>query len=154
MNEEAMTEDDAAIREKYATVPNVEFLASVDRESYPSLLVIKPESEGRWRTLEPFPFTIDRAGLRLTACVPGDFITDFASVPYVARWLIRARDEHIGIPSVIHDFLYQIHASRALSDAVYYVAMAENGTRRFKKYVVFGSVRLGGWAAYNKYSAT
>src|SRR5437764_1311818 len=53
--------------------------------------------------VDPLFYEIKRTGKVIT--VPAGFVTDFASVPWYARWLISVLGRH-SIPAIVHDYLY------------------------------------------------
>jgi hypothetical protein len=101
-----------------------------------------------WELMEPFAFECE-SGLRID--VPPGFVSDFASVPRLARWYIDDDDPCILRGAVIHDFIYcrQGHVdggicSRAFADYVLREAMLCSGARPAMAWVVEKAVRLGG----------
>ena len=77
--------------------------------------------------------------------VPAGFVTDFASIPRIARPIITGH-KHSRMPAVIHDYLYA-HAigNRADADQVFRLAMVEAGMPSWKVYIAWAAVRAGGW---------
>ena len=82
--------------------------------------------------------------------VPEGFVTDLASIPWFARWLIPKVDRHCQA-AVVHDFLYHSQQfSRAKSDAIFLEAMEVLGVAKWKRLIMYKAVRLGGWAVWKK----
>ncbi len=93
--------------------------------------------------------------------VPVGFVTDFASIPRVARIIIPKLGKWTKA-AVIHDYLYQnsesgtryetgyIKWSRKGADIVFRDAMADLGVVAWKRWVMWAAVRIGGWLAWRK----
>ena len=84
--------------------------------------------------------------------IPAGTITDFSSIPWYGRILVRW--SKVDIAGVVHDWCYQTGASsRARADAIWrLVAMA--GTYHanvFQAWVGWLALRVGGWIAWNRY---
>ncbi len=82
--------------------------------------------------------------------VPRDFITDFASVPWPASMLIPKDGDH-NQAAVLHDYLYSKVGklknktyTRAECDAIFLAAMTVLGVNKFKRWIMYRAVRLGG----------
>lgn len=89
--------------------------------------------------------------------VPAGFDTDFASVPFAARWYVDATDPDILYPAIVHDWLYQNRGeipgldqklTREQCDGVLREAMQQIGSPGLKVAIVYRAVRLGGWHAW------
>ncbi len=87
--------------------------------------------------------------------MPAGFETDFASVPYFARWYVDVVDPDILFPAIIHDYLYQIRGelpglklSRKQCDEVLRDAMTAIKAPNVKTFTVFKAVRFGGGFAW------
>lgn len=87
--------------------------------------------------------------------VPAGFETDFASVPFAARWYVDSTDPDILFPAIVHDWLYQNRGqiegrtlSREQSDGVLREAMQAIGAPALKTRFAYRAVRLGGWHAW------
>ena len=84
--------------------------------------------------------------------IPAGTITDFSSIPWYGRILVRW--SKVDIAGVVHDWYYQTGAtSRARADAIWrLVAMA--GTyhaNAFQAWVGWLALRVGGWIAWRRY---
>ena len=84
--------------------------------------------------------------------VPTYFLTDLASVPRLARPIIGRVGPHLEA-SIIHDWLYsawQVESCvpnedmRRFCDATFLEAMKVAGVSRFKRWLIWRAVRLGG----------
>lgn len=107
------------------------------------------------KLLRPFSYLSAQFG-RID--VPTGFETDFASVPYFARWYVDVVDPDILYPAIIHDWLYQERGelptilqplSRAEADGVLREAMRAIGAPAVKVALVHRAVRLGGGKAWD-----
>lgn len=102
------------------------------------------------------PFTYESAEFGAIT-VPAGFETDFASVPFAARWYVDSTDPDILFPSIIHDWLYQNRGeipglaqalTREQADGVLREAMRAIGSPTLKTTFAYRAVRLGGWHAW------
>ena len=84
--------------------------------------------------------------------VPTHFLTDLASVPRLARPIIGRVGPHLEA-SIVHDWIYsawQVESRvpdeemRRFCDAVFLEAMKVAGVSRFKRWLIWRAVRLGG----------
>ena len=82
--------------------------------------------------------------------LPG-FITDGASVPRVF-WSYASPFSGRHVAAVIlHDALYAVHyRNRKVCDKILYEALIDLGIRKSKAWLMYRSVRAGGWVAWNK----
>ena len=73
------------------------------------------------------------------------FVTDFASIPRLLRFLIDDDDADIREAAVIHDWLYSTkEVSRKFADCVLMTAMKDIGASYIKRKVVYLAVRFFG----------
>ena len=105
--------------------------------------------KGFFRTLEDIDFTL--AGIKYT--IPAGFKCDGASIPR-AFWRI------IGPPisceyideAIIHDYLYRFQpVPRAVADRDFFDRL-KKPRMRLRRWLIYLSVRLFGWIAWNKNS--
>ena len=81
--------------------------------------------------------------------VPRGFVTDFASIPR-AFWSLFPPIGSYGLPAIMHDWLYWTQSlDRKTSDLLFYMAMCEMQTSRWKRYPIYSSLRLFGWTAWH-----
>ena len=94
---------------------------------------------------------------RLRISIPAGFLTDLASVPRPARWAVSRVGPHLEA-SIVHDWLYvawqfegreRTARMRRFADDVFLAAMKRAKVCRFKCYLIYGAVRVGGWIAFN-----
>jgi len=80
--------------------------------------------------------------------IPRGFVTDFASIPW-PFWSIFPPIGSYGMPAIMHDWLYWTQiVDRKQADAIFHVAMVEMQTPGWKRYVIYGALRLFGWTAW------
>ena len=80
------------------------------------------------------------------------FLTDFASIPRVARIIIPKLGRWTKA-SVVHDYHYQ-HGipslTRAEADRCFLDGMEELGVVKWKRMLMYWAVRIGGFMAWRK----
>lgn len=87
--------------------------------------------------------------LRFVHFVPEGFLTDFASIPRVFRWLFDPVGTPWHVAGVLHDYLYSSSTgSRAEADKAYYWLARAMGTGAVPALLMYVALRLGGWMAY------
>lgn len=121
--------------------------------------------DGRtWRVCEPFRYYLTWPPPQIDpefVDVPVEFITDFASVPRIARGLVNPVGK-IGKPAVVHDKLYRApvvrvgdRTARALTrgecDQIFRDAMKAAGVNLAERDFAYRAVRLGGGRGWNRY---
>jgi hypothetical protein len=85
----------------------------------------------------------------LSFLVPRGFITNFANIPKCMRWYIDTDDPLIRDGAVVHDYNYTtMKYSRKLCDEILRTACMELGSSKFKAYIIYLGVRIGGAACY------
>ena len=119
--------------------------------SFTRPLVVTPKSDGRrWRLVKQFSYHIGSEHSRNVVTVPKDFVTDFASIPWMF-WTFLPYWGKYGKAAVIHDFLYQTHRrTRKEADNIFYEAMLVSGTKEWKATVMYWAVRVFGWLAWRR----
>ena len=90
-----------------------------------------------------------------TITVPAGFVTDFASIQVLHNaflFVLFALVSGYGnYASTVHDWLYfGGQVSRKEADAVLYRALRAEGVARWRAWLMWAGVRLGGGAAYGK----
>lgn len=108
------------------------------------------------RLLKSFSVSISEQTFELT--VPKNFLTDLASIPRFAWWLIAPFE--VSRAAVVHDYLYRQlrqHSkkdsrARAAADAIFLQAMEEMEppAPAYKRYLAYWAVRMFGWFAVRK----
>lgn len=100
-----------------------------------------------WRLLAPFSYLDPDHGL---IEVPAGFETDFASVP---RWPLTFAllGQYGHAAAVLHDRLYSTgQLSRADADRVFLNALRSSGIARWRAWLMWAGVRIGGANRYNQ----
>ncbi len=104
--------------------------------------------DGRRRLLRDLNLEIE--GDPIT--IPAGTITDFSSIPWFGRILVRW--SKVDIAGVVHDWYYQTGASsRARADAIWrLVSMAgTHHANAFQAWVGWFALRVGGWISWRRY---
>lgn len=91
---------------------------------------------GEFQLLAPFTAVTEAAG---TIVVAKDYITDCASIPFFARWLIP-QCGHSARAAVLHDWLLRIRDRRAT--AVFNEALRADGTGPVRRWLMVSFVWL------------
>lgn len=100
-----------------------------------------------WRLLEPFAYRDPDHGL---IEVPAGFATDFASVPRLPlTFALLGQYGHAA--AVLHDWLYGAgKLSREAADRVFLNALRSSGIARWRAWLMWAGVRVGGASRYRK----
>jgi len=103
-------------------------------------LVVEVVPEG-YRLTQPFRYA---HGLEVLE-VPAGFVTNFASIPRIARVLItgHGKDRYA---ATLHDYLYSIKYDRREADAIFLEAMEVCKVGFFTRHAMHKAVRAAGWA--------
>jgi len=101
------------------------------------------QGDGRHFVLrQPLVYEIKKTGA--IVIVPEGFVTDFASVPWVARSIIAVLGRH-SVPAIVHDYLYwEQKCTRLQADLIMFDAMEEYKSTWFEKHAVWRALRLRG----------
>ena len=120
--------------------------------SFTSELKVKPLPDGRrWELLEEFDYYLGSLESGMYIRVPKGFITDFASIPRLF-WTILPPWGKYGKAAVLHDYLYHSQKFiRELCDAIFLEAMVVLGVKKWKRFLLYFGVRIGGWLPYKRY---
>lgn len=117
-------------------------------------LYVKPVrgSERLWQLDSPLQYMAGVAhGGPQIICIPGGFITDFASIPRVF-WRVFLPSGMHREAAVLHDWLYFIgDRHRVVADAIFLEAMTVLGVKPWKRIVMFCAVLCFGWIAWRKH---
>ncbi len=82
--------------------------------------------------------------------VPAGFSTDFASVPWVARWLISSLSSIEA--AIVHDYLYiRSGYSKELADAIFLSMMEQDGSPWWRRTLMYQAVKWFGGSSYKGY---
>lgn len=93
--------------------------------------------EGLFRVLDPFTYEVGVLGSGDEITVPAGFVTDLASIPRVARWLIPIAGRSAKA-AVLHDWLLHLLDRRATS--VFNEALIVAGTPTWRRWVMVAAV--------------
>lgn len=124
-------------------------------ERFPNHLDCRKRQGYDWELLNEFKYVSRRWG---TLTVPAGFHTDFASIPWFARWYVSRDGDHTKA-AVVHDFGYSRASlgiapwdkmSRRDIDLLFLEALAIRGVRSGQRLVMYYAVRLGGWLSFKK----
>ena len=129
--------------------------ADMPRPLVVAILDSQDEREGRTTAVVTEPFVYDHLASAAEVAVPGGFVTDFASIPAVARGLFPPFGRHAKA-AVLHDWLYQVGEPhmKAFADRVFLDAMAELKVSVWRRYAMFFAVKIGGGGGYRKEHTT
>jgi len=115
------------------------------------------------RPVPPLKACPDGKGFKLLApmdvveysiVVPMGFVTDLASVPWFARWLVPTWGK-FSAASIVHDWLYfDQPCSREEADTIFAELMKADGVRASRRMALVSGVRAGGWVAWRKHANT
>lgn len=112
----------------------------------PQLEAASDFDDGWWVLMAALVYESDDAQRTIT--VPAGFRTDLASVPRmpVIYWLVGNTSS---AAAVVHDYLYTSGlVSRALADAVLREASMVTGVARWRRWLMWAGVRIGGARHY------
>lgn len=106
---------------------------------------------GQWVLMRPLVYESDLLGVVIT--VPEGFQTDLASVPRIPLVYTLVGDT-ARAAAVIHDFLYVRPdiCTRKVADAVLQEACGASGVSRWRAWLMWAGVRIGGSSHYAKRS--
>lgn len=106
------------------------------------LRTVDNTDDGRWILCGPLVYQSDVAGQTFT--VPAGFHTDLASVPRLPLVFLLTGDS-ARKASVVHDYLYTTHpVTRDVADAVLKEASLLTGVPKWRAWLMWAGVRLGG----------
>ena len=134
------------------------------RNSFRTPLIVEVMESGKKFKLV-YPFTQKhriKRGEWVILEIPRGFVTDFASIPRLARLIIPKLGRHTKA-SVVHDYLYQYHNvnvheadrtyytyKRKVADDLFLEGMIDLGVRHWKANLMYYGVRAFGWLAWHK----
>ncbi len=124
-----------------------------ERNSFLTPLIVEVMPGGkRFKLYLDFTYLWKR--LYIEIHVKRGFETDFASIPWIFRWLISKLGRY-NKPAVVHDAIYQNAIpghifTRAEADLCFLDGMADLGVVKWKRTLMYWAVRLFGWLAWRK----
>jgi hypothetical protein len=102
--------------------------------------------DGQWILCAPLVYQSDVA--QQTFTVPAGFQTDLASVPRLPLVFLLAGDS-ARKASVVHDWLYTTHpVTRDVADAVLKEASLLTGVPKWRAWLMWAGVRIGGGGSH------
>lgn len=127
------------------------YTASMPKPLIVAILDSDYEREGRTTAIVAQGFAYDHPGSGAEIVVPEGYITDFASIPTLARAVFPPFGRHAKA-AVLHDWLYLIGepGRRDFADRVFLDAAEELGVGYMRRHAMYQAVRLGGGGAYAK----
>jgi hypothetical protein len=113
--------------------------------SFTEALIAKKLTARTWEVMKAFQYHVGSEDSNEVVEVPKGFVTDFASVPRFAWWLIPP-DGNYTQAAVVHDYLYHTKPyTRHRCDQIFLEAMAVLGVPRWKRSIMFMAVRIACW---------
>lgn len=119
------------------------------RNSFLTPLVVEVMPGGKtFKIAREFTYLWKREHIQIH--VPVGFVTDFASIPRLARLIIPKLGKYTKA-SVLHDHAYQTQVmTRKQADVMFKDGMRELGVVKWKRWAMWLAVRLAGWLAWKK----
>jgi len=111
-------------------------------------LRIERLGNGRRRLLRVLAVKVDG----ITIIVPENFTTDYSSIPWFGRGVVRW--SKFDIAGVVHDHLYETgKVSRYRADSIWYkcAIAGSHHANKFQAFLCWAALRVGGWVFWNKY---
>ncbi len=115
-----------------------------------------------WIVRRGFTYHIGTKYSKNKVVIPFGFKTDFASVPRLLWGLIPPWGRY-GKATIVHDYLYQNHqdtnltllkrmfsSERKKADTIFKEAMQVLAVKRWKVFVMYWGVRIGGWLSWKE----
>jgi hypothetical protein len=94
---------------------------------------------GLFEVAHPFTFDIGFLGSGETIVVPAGFQTDFASIPWFARWLFPTSGK-VAKAALLHDYMLLLNDPRASN--AFDQALAVAGVGQPRRWIMVTAVRL------------
>ena len=114
---------------------------------------MKKISERTWEVAREFRYYVGVENSDEVIRVPLGFITDFASVPRFA-WFIIPPDGKYTQAAVLHDFLVKTKQySRDKTNKIFLEAMEVLGVPKWKRLLMYWSVQAWTWLFWDKYAS-
>ena len=113
------------------------------------------ERDGRTTVIVMQPFAYESASTGVWVWVPATYVTDFASIPRVGRWMIPPFGRH-AIAAVVHDWLYSVGepGQRGYADEMFSEALKELGVDPIRRGVMHAAVTGFGAGGYDRAAET
>lgn len=128
-----------------------EFLSDAALEATGAYRIPGLKRRAEMRLVEPIVFEIGACGSGLFVTVPRGYITDGYSLPGTLLQLFQPRSANYLLPAILHDWLYDVGSvPRDICDRILLQAMRAVGVSKFRRFIVYRAVRLGGWGGFAK----
>ncbi|EFO7853397.1 DUF1353 domain-containing protein [Salmonella enterica] len=102
-----------------------------------------------WRVHEPFAFYLSDDNSDVIS-VPAGFVTDLATIPRIF-WTLLPPDGKYAKAAIIHDYLYaNALRTKQEADLIFLDGMVVLGVPKWKRVIMYWSVRLFGRGMYEK----
>ncbi|ECD6764596.1 DUF1353 domain-containing protein [Salmonella enterica subsp. enterica serovar Newport] len=102
-----------------------------------------------WRVHEPFAFYLSDDNSDVIS-VPAGFVTDLATIPRIF-WTLLPPDGKYAKAAIIHDYLYDnALRTKQEADLIFLDGMVVLGVPKWKRVIMYWSVRLFGRGMYEK----
>ena len=150
---------EASVAEEMAATFGAEILFEENREGpITSLAIILIPDENRQNRrvaalAATFGFVAHLSKRRkIAVAAPQGYVTDFASIPGFAQWMISPFGKH-SEAAVVHDWLYTLGTKgdkkgRKLADVTFRRALKLVGVGFFRRNIMYWAVRVGGGSGY------
>ncbi len=103
------------------------------------VLADERNGQGLFEVAQPFTFDLGFLGSGESITVPAGFQTDFASIPWFARWLFPISGK-VAKAALLHDYMLLLNDPRA-SDA-FAQALEAAGVGKVRRWIMVTAVRL------------
>jgi hypothetical protein len=150
---------EASVVEDLAVYSGADVLFSQDREGPITALaiILIPEENRQNRRIAALAANFGFVAYlskrkKVAVAVPEGYVTDFASIPGFAHWMISPFGKH-SEAAVVHDWLYTLgtpgdEKGRRLADRTFRRALHLVGVGFFRRYIMYAAVRMGGKSGY------
>jgi hypothetical protein len=119
--------------------------------SFTDPLEVQQISKNEWITLREFTYYVGEENSNDFIVVPKNTITDGASIPRIFWSIIGHPMGRYAQAAVLHDYMYRLHLRpRKECDDIFYEAMGVLKVADWKRNIMYISLRLFGFVAYNR----
>jgi hypothetical protein len=151
--------EEASLMEDMAVSMGAEILFGEDREGPITALgiILIPDENRQNRRVAALAATFGFVAKlsrrrKIAVAVPQGYVTDFASIPGFAQWMISPFGKH-SEAAVVHDWLYTLgdkkdKKGRRLADLTFKRALKIVGVGWFRRNLMYLAVRAGGGSGY------
>lgn len=118
-----------------------------------SLISLRGSDGNTWQLAEDIIYFSPRYQAEIIASA--GMVFDLATIPAVGRWIVSNDDYRVRRPAGIHDLLcirrgagFSRYYTSAEAALIFYDALLEEGMGKFKAWMMWAAVRVGGpqWA--------